>query len=88
MLSHFSCMRLFATPWIIAHQASRPMGFFRQEYWWVAISFSKELSQPRNQTHVSCIAGRFFTAEPLGKPTEKYNIKTKNSLVELNCQKE
>ena len=28
---------------------------------WVAISFSRGSSQPRNQTHVSCIAGRFFT---------------------------
>ena len=31
---------------------------------WVAISSSKESSQPRDQTHVSCvscIAGRFFT---------------------------
>ena len=28
---------------------------------WVAISFSRGLSQPRNQTWVSCIAGRFFT---------------------------
>ena len=28
---------------------------------WVAISFSKESSQTRDQTWVSCIAGRFFT---------------------------
>ena len=28
---------------------------------WVAISFSRGSSQPRNQTWVSCIAGRFFT---------------------------
>ena len=28
---------------------------------WVAISFSRGSSQPRNQTRVSCIAGRFFT---------------------------
>ena len=28
---------------------------------WVAISFSRESSQPRGQTWVSCIAGRFFT---------------------------
>ena len=28
---------------------------------WVAISFSRASSQPRNQTWVSCIAGRFFT---------------------------
>ena len=36
---------------------------------WVAISFSRGSSPPRDQTWVSCIAGRFFTAEPLGKPT-------------------
>ena len=28
---------------------------------WVAISFSRGSSQPRDQTEVSCIAGRFFT---------------------------
>ena len=28
---------------------------------WVAVPFSRESSQPRDQTHVSCIAGRFFT---------------------------
>ena len=28
---------------------------------WVAISFSRGSSQPRNWTRVSCIAGRFFT---------------------------
>ena len=28
---------------------------------WVAISFSRASSQPRNRTHVSCIVGRFFT---------------------------
>ena len=28
---------------------------------WVAYLFSSESSQPRNQTGVSCIAGRFFT---------------------------
>ena len=28
---------------------------------WVAISFSRGSSRPRDQTWVSCIAGRFFT---------------------------
>ena len=28
---------------------------------WVAYPFSRRSSQPRNQTRVSCIAGRFFT---------------------------
>ena len=45
---------------------------------WVAISFSKEYSPPRDQTCISCIAGGFFTAEPPGKPTymhSKYKYK-------------
>ena len=29
---------------------------------WVAYPFSRGTSQPRNQTRVSCIAGRFFTS--------------------------
>ena len=28
---------------------------------WVAIPFSRRSSPPKDQTHVSCIAGRFFT---------------------------
>ena len=39
---------------------------------WVTISFSRESSQSRDQTHVSfisCITGRFLTAEPAGKPS-------------------
>ena len=28
---------------------------------WVAISFSRESSQPRDRTRVSCIAGRHFS---------------------------
>ena len=35
---------------------------------WVAISFFRGPSQPRDRTHISCFAGRFFTTEPLGKP--------------------
>ena len=34
---------------------------------WVAISFSRGASQPRDQTWVSCIAGRRLTSEPPGK---------------------
>ena len=33
MLSHFSHVRLFATLWTVAHQASLSLGFSRQEYW-------------------------------------------------------
>ena len=35
---------------------------------WVAISSSRGFSQPRAGTHVSALAGGFFTTEPPGKP--------------------
>ena len=37
---------------------------------WVAIPFSRGSSWPRGWTLVSCIAGGFFTTEPLKKPLE------------------
>ena len=33
VLSRFSRVWLFATPWTVAHQAPLSMGFSRQEYW-------------------------------------------------------
>ena len=33
LLSCFSRVRLFATPWTAAYQAPLSMGFSRQEYW-------------------------------------------------------
>ena len=33
VLSHFSCVRLFATLWSVAHQPILSMEFSRQEYW-------------------------------------------------------
>ena len=35
---------------------------------WVAISFSRGSSLPRDQTQVSCLAGGFFSSEPSWKP--------------------
>ena len=32
---------------------------------WVAISFSRGSSRPRDRTLISCIAGGFFTTEPV-----------------------
>ena len=57
-LSH---VRLFATPWTVAHQATPSMGFSRQEYW-SGLPFPSpgESSQPRDRTQVSCTAGRCF----------------------------
>ena len=33
MLSCFSCVQLFVTPWTKVHQVLLSMGLFRQEYW-------------------------------------------------------
>ena len=57
----FSRVRLFATPWIVAHQAPPSMGFSRQEYW-SGFPFPSPLesSRPRDRTLVSHIAGRCF----------------------------
>ena len=41
---------------------------------WVVISFSRESSWPRDRTHISCLAGRFFTTESPGKPRENYGL--------------
>ena len=42
---------------------------------WVAVSFSKGSSQPRNWTRVSCIAGRCFTVwATTGSSIKKLNI--------------
>ena len=33
LLSHFSSVRLFVTPWMVAHQAPLSLGFSQQKYW-------------------------------------------------------
>lgn len=35
---------------------------------WITVPFSRGSFQPKDQTCISCTAGRFPTAEPLGKP--------------------
>ena len=56
-----SRVRLFASPWTVAYQAPPSMGFFKAKVLeWVAISFSRGSSQPRDLTPVSCIVGRRF----------------------------
>ena len=58
----FSCVRLFATSWIRAHQAPLSMGILQAKILeWVAIPSSRGSSQPRDQIWVFCIAGGFLT---------------------------
>ena len=52
----------FVTPWTVARQTPLSMGILQTRILeWVAMLFSRGSSRPRDQTLVSCIAGRLFT---------------------------
>ena len=62
LLSHFSRVRLSATPWTIARQAPLSMGCSRQEYWsGLPCPPPGDLSQPGMEPVSPALAGGFFT---------------------------
>ena len=71
-LSH---VRLFATPWAVAHQTPPSMGFSRQEYW-SGLPFPSPGDLPNlgvkslSPARLSCIA--CITTEPPGKPKSNF----------------
>ena len=74
----FSCWVMsdsFVTSWTVAHQATMPMGFPRQEYW-SKLPFPSQGHLPNPgikpiSPMPPALAGRFFTTESLGKPISK-----------------
>ena len=57
-----SSVQLFVTAWTAVPQAPLAMGIHQARILeWVAIPSSRDSSQPRDRTQVSCIAGGFFT---------------------------
>ena len=57
---------LFCAPWTVTHQAPMSMGLSRQKILeWVAISFSRGSSQPRDWTHVFCIGRQILSHWPI-----------------------
>ena len=67
----FSHAQLFPTPWTVDCQAPLSMGILQvRVLGWVAMpSSSRGSSQPRDQTQVSHIAGRFlYQLSPQGSP--------------------
>ena len=62
-------VRLFATPVDDSLAGSSVPGILQARMLeWVPMPSFRGSSQPRDRTRVSCIAGGFFTAEPLDKP--------------------
>ena len=51
---------------------------------WVTIPFSRGSSQPRDQTQVFCIAGRFLLSETSEKPNVLYNQEIDIDTDEIN----
>ena len=61
---------ILCDPWTAACQASLSMEFSRQEYWsGLPLPPPRDLPNPGMEivSCTSCVAGRFFTAEPPGK---------------------
>ena len=70
-----SCILLFATSWTLAYQAPLSVGILQARVLeWVAMPLSRGSTQPRDQTQVSCIAGRFFTIWATREAQQIYNI--------------
>ena len=64
----WSRVRLFATPWTVAHQAPLSMGFSRQEYW-SGLPFPSpgDLPNPGIEPRSPAMQADALTSEPPGK---------------------
>ena len=62
-------VRVFATPWTVAHQALLSMGFSRQEYWSELPCCSpRDLPNPGIKPRSPALQADSLPSEPLGKP--------------------
>ena len=77
MLSHFSCIRLCATPWTVACQPPLSMGFSRQEYWSglpcplpgdLSSQGSNDLPNPEIEPRSPTLQADSLPVDPQGKP--------------------
>ena len=67
------------TPRTVAHQAPLSVGFPRQEYWsGLPFPSPRNLPDPGIEPMCPALAGRFFIAEPPGKPLYENTIIYKN----------
>ena len=72
-----SCVRLFATPWIVARQDPLSMGFSRQEYW-SGLPFPSPGDLPSSGIKPAspaspALRADALTSEPPGKPYHCHN---------------
>ena len=71
MLSSFSRVRLFATPWTVACQAPLSMGFSRQEYWsGLSCPSPGDLHNPRTESMILVVSALQADSLPLSLPRD------------------
>ena len=68
-MKSLSLVRLFATPWTVAHQAPLSMGFSRQEHW-SGLPFPSpgDLPNPGIKPEFPALQADALSSEPPGKP--------------------
>ena len=86
MLSCFSHVQLFATPWTVAHQAPLSMVFPRQEYW-SGLPFPSPGDLPNPWIKPAslkspALAGRFFTTRATWEGPKKHFCREKNKVIQ------
>ena len=78
VLSRFSCVQLFVTPWAVACQAPLSMEFSRQEYWSrVPFPPPGDLADPGIKLEFlmsPALAGGFFTISATWEAQIKYSF--------------
>ena len=71
-----SRVRLFVTPWTVAHQAPPSMGFSRQEYWsGLPFPSSGDLPDPGIEPRSPALRADALTSEPPAEGTANFKLK-------------
>ena len=73
ILSHFSSVWLFVTPWTVAHQAPLSLGFSRQKYWsGLTCPPLGDIPDPWIQPTSPALTGRFLPLNVSNKCSQKH----------------
>ena len=73
-MKSLSRVRLFATPWTVAHQAPPSMGFSRQEYWsGLPFPAPGDRPNPGIEPGSPALLADALPSEPPGKSLTLYN---------------
>ena len=79
-----SCPTL-VTPWAVACQAPLSMGFSMQEYWSrLPFPLLVDLPYPGIKQASAALTGRFFGAEPPGKPLKRIKVPLNTHCMNIN----